>query len=917
MPNCTDISIPLEVTNETVTEKLSEKIINGEYKLGELIVPQTFERLVLRNNNLVSEEVSVHGRKINLQEIRSDMLCKHKKYMRLRSDDEFEKLKREEIIKNLKTLGEHRNNDEIKTTEELMQKLKKYERTRNLMFWHDGSSLASHGHILMLVSIMYDQAVFLSDDEYFEKTGIRVNVQANVEKPHLYILARCPSTDQQLLYVDERIDDILKIKNNIFTEDGIEITDIVRVFKGDHPASQFESGQNKGGNYACHGCPVNSHTAKNFTHSFSCRSISLKERVDAILTSVQSKDKIKAGKVKLYSALSKGEIITELHQRGVRFTAQSNKQHLESLLEVEMHGIQRLPALMFNEPFVSLEDLNLDKYEILVNEPLHDISNHIKNIQVELPNHLDKELKVKIHDVILSSFNGKEAKNSSDYRKSLLMITNWFLQHHKHHFALKILTTLSEIQEILYLPEIDRTPVTILRLIITCFKHAMLLKIHIDGNVKSLTERKMFGIYYHSLIRHSAEQYRLFSGRTTNTEKEEAMFNPLKTYTKLTSNHQPDNVISNSIIRVQATNIINSGKENHNTNESYLHQLYKPIKEKSENHLITFDWILKYPFQYQTMLMQMADYLIDESKWWEETEDGVLFFDLKNQNQKRLTHFRSTTITENNQYVSDCWKQCLNIADQIIPACKIKIKEHGKEDKIVKLNTLKYFAETEEEKLLNEECVNTDISANKDTSINSTADNSLKLLNEECVNTSMNKDTSINSTADNSVAFRDISIDDIEPAIDFKKSFKTCIASTPITKAPRGTPSNTNIILSLKPTQVEDKLQTKTGDMLVKVLGRQQLVFSHDKNRKALKLNKNNLTLINNYKNSSSEIKTELSKEENSIKKNLKDMEMRFLMENENCSLKPNESTSTADKESYNCILNKLKYIKVLRRDLK
>ena len=89
-----------------------------------------------------------------------------------------------------------------------------------------------------------------------------------------------------------------------------------------------------------------------------------------------------------------------------------------------------------------------------------------------------------------------------------------------------ILSSLSEIQEILYLPDIKRTPLTILRLVICCFQHAMMLKLHIDCYVKSLTERKMFGIYYHSLIRHSGEQYRLFSGRTTNTEKEEAMFKP-------------------------------------------------------------------------------------------------------------------------------------------------------------------------------------------------------------------------------------------------------------------------------------------------------------------------------------------------------------------------------------------------------
>ena len=55
---------------------------------------------------------------------------------------------------------------------------------------------------------------------------------------------------------------------------------------------------------------------------------------------------------------------------------------------MEMHRIQRMPA-----PFASLDEINLSRYEILINEPLHDISNHFKNIQEELPHHIPKEEK--------------------------------------------------------------------------------------------------------------------------------------------------------------------------------------------------------------------------------------------------------------------------------------------------------------------------------------------------------------------------------------------------------------------------------------------------------------------------------------------------------------------------------------------
>ena len=42
---------------------------------------------------------------------------------------------------------------------------------------------------------------------------------------------------------------------------------------------------------------------------------------------------------------------------------------------------------MFMRPNETLEKLNLSSYEILYTEPLHDISNHIKNLYQELPHH--------------------------------------------------------------------------------------------------------------------------------------------------------------------------------------------------------------------------------------------------------------------------------------------------------------------------------------------------------------------------------------------------------------------------------------------------------------------------------------------------------------------------------------------------
>ena len=118
-----------------------------------------------------------------------------------------------------------------------------------------------------------------------------------------------------------------------------------------------------------------------------------------------------------------------------------------------MHGIQRLPALLYksSEPF-DMRNYNIPDYEILTCEPLHDICNHTKNLYDELP-HLPKKEKANLNDIIRTSFHSKEAKNSSDYRKSLLIVTHWLIPNLSEHYITKILSTFAEIQEITYAVE--------------------------------------------------------------------------------------------------------------------------------------------------------------------------------------------------------------------------------------------------------------------------------------------------------------------------------------------------------------------------------------------------------------------------------------------------------------------------------
>ena len=95
-----------------------------------------------------------------------------------------------------------------------------------------------------------------------------------------------------------------------------------------------------------------------------------------------------------------------------------------------MHGIQRLPGLLFGQSNFNLESLHLDSYEIMTHEPLHDFMNYIKNLFKKLPLHLPKEKKKK----------SCVTENAC----------TWLMEHLFNHIVTTLFITLSEIKEISY-----------------------------------------------------------------------------------------------------------------------------------------------------------------------------------------------------------------------------------------------------------------------------------------------------------------------------------------------------------------------------------------------------------------------------------------------------------------------------------
>ena len=86
--------------------------------------------------------------------------------MRIQTDTYYDKMSDNAVKDRLKELNEF---DSTSSIEILRDRLKKYERTRNIILWHDASSLANHGHLVFMVHTLYDPAIHLTNEEYRKK----------------------------------------------------------------------------------------------------------------------------------------------------------------------------------------------------------------------------------------------------------------------------------------------------------------------------------------------------------------------------------------------------------------------------------------------------------------------------------------------------------------------------------------------------------------------------------------------------------------------------------------------------------------------------------------------------------------------------------------------------------------------------
>ena len=70
--------------------------------------------------------------------------------------------------------------------------------------------------------------------------------------------------------VPERVAELEGLSKPVRTENGIQVVDTLRFFKGDKPAAEFESGISCGEKYPCVGCICSVSRFADFSHVANC-----------------------------------------------------------------------------------------------------------------------------------------------------------------------------------------------------------------------------------------------------------------------------------------------------------------------------------------------------------------------------------------------------------------------------------------------------------------------------------------------------------------------------------------------------------------------------------------------------------------------------------------------------------------------
>ena len=222
--------------------------------------------------------------------------------------------------------------------------------------------------------------------------------------------------------------------------------------------------------------------------------------------------------------------------------------------------------------------------------------------------------------------------------------------------------TALDISELLYAEEAKRSPKGILRLYNSTWLHFELCSESLFSTT-TVSHRRMFGIYLHSITLHAPQQYKIINLKSTNTEHEERLFGQAKDMVHKATNRQPYNVIPNILLRLQAKQKRGDMYSSYYACSSRVSKAHKELNGCSANTIVTKDFLTGRMNSWQEHLKRISLFLRPgDGVWWQPVTQGYEFFDGTeepdtHQEGPELQHFRDVTLQQIYNMKKSVWQE--------------------------------------------------------------------------------------------------------------------------------------------------------------------------------------------------------------------------------------------------------------------
>ena len=201
----------------------------------------------------------------------------------------------------------------------------------------------------------------------------------------------------------------------------------------------------------------------------------------------------------------------------------------------------------------------------------------------------------------------------------------------------------------------------------------------LDGKT---TEAVRVGVYVHALTVHSPTQYELASLRSLNSENQERLFGQARVIAESCTNHHPDNVIPQVMLRLQAKQERHMAMASVEKGDSQVSSVAKDLP-KLQRTTINRSFLRHKGDSWQLHLRRISPFLISgEGVWWRYVSGGFQFLDgdadreTQDGNDFTLLHFRKHSVVDVDERRGKCWKRIID-GRLVIPATDVKVFDDG------------------------------------------------------------------------------------------------------------------------------------------------------------------------------------------------------------------------------------------------